>query len=133
MNKHILKSVICFMLSITMNVMAQSNVNNSATGHPSVHYSEWMVRSEMSRTPHSYLLDFSSYPKWSYVMGIELESMLDTYTCYGGDAILAYCQEYTDTMINDYGDIRNYRLEDYNLDQGISWLECMTYIMKVRI
>ena len=43
------------------------------------HYSEWLTRSEMKRVPQSYLLDFSQRPKWSYVMGIELEAMLDTY------------------------------------------------------
>lgn len=83
---------------------------------PYKHYSEWMVASEMQRTPKSYLLDFSSKPKWSYVMGIELEAMLDTYLKYGNPRIWDYCQEYTDTMINDKGEIHGYRLEDYNLD-----------------
>ena len=50
-------------------------------------------------------------------MGTELEAMLDTYLRYGNDDILQYCQMYTDTMINAQGDIRGYRLEDYNLDQ----------------
>ena len=83
---------------------------------PYQHYSEWLTYSEMKRNPKSYLLDFSQKPKWSYVMGIELEGMLDTYLTYGGDAIRQYCQEYTDTMINAKGQIRNYDLLDYNLD-----------------
>ena len=83
---------------------------------PYKHYSEWMTYSEMKRTSRSYLLDFSPRPKWSYVMGIELESMLDTYLKYGGEDIRHYCQEYTDTMINDKGDIRGYNILDYNLD-----------------
>ncbi len=80
-------------------------------------YSEWMTYSEMKRVPQSYLLDFSKSPKWSYVMGIELEAMFDTYLRYGGDDIRQYCQTYTDTMIDARGRIRGYRLEDYNLDQ----------------
>lgn len=80
-------------------------------------YSQWMTASEIKRVPQSYMLDFSNRPKWSYVMGIELEAMLDTYLKYGGDDIKRYCQQYTDTMINAKGDIRGYRLEDYNLDQ----------------
>ena len=83
---------------------------------PYKHYSEWLTYSEMQRVPKSYLLDFSDKPKWSYVMGIELEGMLDTYLRYGGDAILKYCKEYTDTMINEKGDIRGYNILDYNLD-----------------
>ena len=83
---------------------------------PYKHYSEWMTYSEMKRVPESYLLDFSTKPKWSYVMGIELESMLDTYLRYGGEKIKDYCQLYTDTMINAKGDIRGYNILDYNLD-----------------
>ena len=86
------------------------------TEKPYKHYSEWMTYSEMKRTPRSYLLDFSSRPKWSYVMGIELEGMLDTYLRYGGEDIRKYCQEYTDTMINAEGGIRGYNILDYNLD-----------------
>lgn len=84
--------------------------------NPYKHYSEWMTASEMQRTPKSYLLDFSSKPKWSYVMGIELEAMLDTYLKYGNPRIWEYCKEYTDTMINAQGEIRGYQLKDYNLD-----------------
>ena len=83
---------------------------------PYEHYSEWMTRSEMKRVPLSYMLDFSTKPKWSYVMGIELEAMLDTYLAYGGQDIYDYCKLYTDTMITEQGVIRNYKLEDYNLD-----------------
>ena len=86
------------------------------TKMPFKHYSEWMTRSEMKRVPQSYMLDFSTRPKWSYVMGIELESMLDTYLKYGGEDIRKYCQLYTDTMINQKGEIRGYNILDYNLD-----------------
>lgn len=83
---------------------------------PHRRYSEWMTYSEMQRTPQSYLLDFSTKPKWSYVMGIELEAMLDVYLSYGDSRIMAYCQQYTDTMIDSQGNIKGYKLEDYNLD-----------------
>ena len=86
------------------------------TEMPYKHYSEWMTYSEMKRVPESYLLDFSTRPKWSYVMGIELEGMLDTYLRYGGEDIRKYCQMYTDTMINQQGEIRGYNILDYNLD-----------------
>ncbi len=83
---------------------------------PYANFSQWMTLSEIKRVPQSYLLDFSTRPKWSYVMGIELEAMLDTYFRYGDDHIKYYCVAYTDTMINQDGTIRNYKLEDYNLD-----------------
>ena len=83
---------------------------------PYKHYSEWLTYSEMQRTPRSYMLDFATKPKWSYVMGIELEGMLDTYLKYGGEDIRNYCQEYTDTMIRKDGSIRGFNIKDYNLD-----------------
>ena len=85
---------------------------------PYKNYSEWLTYSEMKRVPHSYLLDFSKKPKWSYVMGIEMEGMLDTYEHYkdGNAAILDYLKEYPATMINDKGDIIGYKYEDFNLD-----------------
>ena len=105
---------------MTRNIVFDSlfvNGGLSLIEKPYEHYSEWMTASEMKRTPESYMLDFSKRPKWSYVMGIELESMLDTYLRYGGEEIKDYCKLYTDTMINASGEIRGYRLEDYNLDQ----------------
>ena len=62
------------------------------------------------------MLDFSTKPKWSYVMGIELEAMLDTYLAYGDKTVLDYCRMYTDKMIDEEGNITGYKLEDYNLD-----------------
>lgn len=50
-------------------------------------------------------------------MGIELESMLDTYLAHGGEDILKYCKAYTDRMIDGDGNIETYKIEDYNLDQ----------------
>ena len=83
---------------------------------PYKHYSEWLTYSEMKRVPQSYMLDFAEKPKWSYVMGIELEGMLDTYLKYGGDDILNYCKMYTDKMIDQEGNITGYNMLDYNLD-----------------
>ena len=83
---------------------------------PYKRYSEWMVASEMQRVPQSWLLDFSKKPKWSYVMGIEMESMLDTYLAYNDGRILDYLRAYPAKMIDQKGNITGYDLKDYNLD-----------------
>ena len=90
----------------------------NAGEQPYKNYSEWLTHSEMKRVPHSYLLDFSKKPKWSYVMGIEMEGMLDTYEAYkeGNEAILEYLKEYPKTMIDEKGNITGYKYEDFNLD-----------------
>ena len=83
---------------------------------PYKHFSEWMTYSEMKRTPDSWMIDFATKPKWGYVVGIELESFLDTYLKYGGEDIKKYCQSYTDKMIDEKGNITGYDILDYNLD-----------------
>ena len=85
---------------------------------PYQNYSEWLTYSEMKRVPHAFLLDFSSKPKWSYVMGIEMEGMLDTYEHYkeGNNAILDYLKEYPAKMIDEKGNITGYKYADFNLD-----------------
>lgn len=83
---------------------------------PFTNCSEWLAHSEMKRVPESWLLDFSKKPKWSYVMGIELEAILDTYLTHGGEQLSKYCLDYTDKMIADNGEITGYNIADYNLD-----------------
>lgn len=83
---------------------------------PYANYSEWLTASEIQRVPKSYLLDFSTKPKWSYVMGIELEGMLDTYLRYKDPKVLAYLSEYADEMIDDKGNIKDYDYKEFNLD-----------------
>lgn len=87
------------------------------TENPYKNYSEWLVASEMSRAKEPYLLDFSNKPKWSYVMGIEMESMLDTYEAYKNEKIISYLQQqYPAKMIDKNGNITGYEYKDFNLD-----------------
>lgn len=100
------------------NLIINSSLVLNKEDQPYKNYSEWLTYSEMKRVPHSYLLDFSSKPKWSYVMGIEMEGMLDTYEHYkeGNNAILEYLKEYPAKMIDEKGNITGYKYEDFNLD-----------------
>lgn len=88
---------------------------------PYKNYSEWMAHSEMKRVPQSFMLDFAKKPRWSYVMGIEMEGMLDTYLTYHNDPknadIIDYLHGYAKEMIDEKGSIKTYKMADYNLDQ----------------
>lgn len=84
-------------------------------------YAEWLTRSEMNRVPNPIYLDFTDpakrpQGKWSYVMGIELEGMLDTYLRHGGKDILDYLKRYPEQMISAEGNVTGYKYEDFNLD-----------------
>lgn len=83
---------------------------------PYKNYSEWMTHSEMQRNPDPCLIDFAKKPKWGYVVGIELESMLDTYLAYKDESIIDYLKQYPAKMIDEKGNITGYKYEDFNLD-----------------
>ena len=81
------------------------------------HYSEWMVASEMKRTPHPYNLNFSSWwPQWSYQVGVELDPMLDVYLEYNNSKVWNYLKEYPQTMVQSNGSITGYNYDEFNLD-----------------
>ena len=117
------------------NLVINGSLVLSKAEQPYQNYSEWLTHSEMHRVPHSYLLDFSKKPKWSYVMGIEMEGMLDTYLYYKDkstfnaknafkgtksaadhESIIDYLKEYPAKMIDEKGNITGYKYEDFNLD-----------------
>ena len=75
------------------NLMINDNLILQDADKPYQNYSQWMTWSEMKRTPKSYMLDFAKKPKWSYVMGIEMEGMLDTYYRYKDEGIAEYLKE----------------------------------------
>ena len=80
----------------------------------------WSVRmteSEMIRFPESWQLDFQPRLKWDYCVGLELQAMLDVYARYNDPKIVDYAVAFADTMINDKGEIKTYKLEEYNIDR----------------
>lgn len=84
-------------------------------------YAEWLTYSEMKRCTNPIYLDFTDSikhkkGKWSYVMGIELEGMLDTYLAHGGQEIIDYLKRYPQQMISEDGKTTGYKYEDFNLD-----------------
>ncbi len=76
-----------------------------------------MVQSEMIRCPQSWQLDFQNTLKWDYCHGLELQAMLDVYDVYADSSIFNYALAYADTMINDRGEIKTYKLAEYNIDR----------------
>lgn len=87
---------------------------------PETQQQPWSVRmaeSEMARCPESWQLDFQPTLKWDYCHGLELGAMLDVYDRYGDRRFFDYALAYADTMVNEDGSIRKYKLEDYSLDR----------------
>lgn len=76
-----------------------------------------MVRSEMVRNPESWQVDFQPSLKWDYCHGLELGAMMDVYDRYGDSKFYDYALAYADTMVNEDGTIKKYKLTDYSLDR----------------
>lgn len=96
------------------NLMINGNVILSEMPYNT--YSEWMAMSEIKRNPDPTMIDFATKPKWGYVVGIELESLLDTYLSAKNEKIINYLKEYPAKMIDEKGNITGYKYEDFNLD-----------------
>jgi unsaturated rhamnogalacturonyl hydrolase len=79
----------------------------------------WSVRmaeSEMIRFPESWMLDFSSRPRWAYCQGLVCKAMLDLWEYTGERTYFDYALSYADTMITEDGVIRTYDASSYNID-----------------
>lgn len=79
----------------------------------------WSVRmadSVLARQPDPLRLD-SEQPKWEYTHGLVLEALLRVWEKTGDERYRKYVQAYYDGMLDGQGQIRSYRLEDYNIDR----------------
>lgn len=83
---------------------------------PYKNYSEWLAMSEIQRNPDPTLIDFAKKPKWGYVVGIEHESLIDTYLAYKNEKIIEYLKGYPAKMIDEKGNITGYNYDEFNLD-----------------
>lgn len=121
MRKNLICKVFVFLtLLSTTSVFAQKVSKN-------LPWSVRMTESEMVRCPESWQLDFQPRLKWDYCHGLELQAMMDVYDTYGNQKILDYAVAYADTMINDNGSIKTYKLHEYNIDR----LNPGKYLMRV--
>ncbi len=80
-------------------------------------YYQRMADSEMIRNPESWMVDFSDKLKWNYCHGLELGAIYDVWEKTGIQKYYDYAVSYADTMVNEDGTIKTYKLEEYNIDR----------------
>jgi len=76
-----------------------------------------MADSEIKRNPEPWMLDFSKAPKWNYCHGLELQSILQVWQKTGDLKYFDYAYEFADMMIDTAGQIKTYKLHEYNIDR----------------
>lgn len=80
-------------------------------------FSVKVAESEMIRNPESWQLDFRTTLKWDYCHGVELGAFMNLADAYGDQRYMEYVESYCDTMVNEDGTIKLYKLEEYSLDR----------------
>ncbi len=75
---------------------------------------EQFVHSEMTRNPEAWMIESPQKgPKWNYTQGLEVLSMQGWLTEYQW---VTYAKSYTDSLINENGKIKGFKMNDYKLD-----------------
>lgn len=79
-------------------------------------WSERMMLSEMQRFPESWMLDFSSSPKWTYPAAIVLDAAEILYAKTGKKEYYDYVSSFGEKLVTEDGTIKTYAIEKYNID-----------------
>ncbi len=79
-------------------------------------WSERMALSIMKRAPEAWMNDFQSRPRWTYTIGLVLNSMVKLSKEKKNPMYFEYAQTYGDTMILADGSIRDYDMAKFNID-----------------
>ncbi len=77
----------------------------------------WLIDSEIKRHPSATTVDFQSRPKWSYSAGLELYSIYKAGEQTGNQKYIHYAASYIDTLVNEKGIIKEYKMSQFNIDQ----------------
>ncbi len=79
-------------------------------------WSKRMAESIMQRAPESWMNDFQDDLKWTYTIGLVLNSMVEVSEAYDKPVYFEYARAYGDTMVNADGDIHGYEMAKFNID-----------------
>ena len=79
-------------------------------------WSQRMTESIIKRNPESWMTDFRETPRWSYTHGLVLMAIQKVYEDTGDERYFNYVKSYADTMITVEGEIKNYNIDEYNID-----------------
>lgn len=80
----------------------------------------WSVRmaeSEMVRNPSLWMVDFVTEKKWNYTQGLMGLAFMRLNEVTGDERYYSYARGYADSLVDESGNIHNYKKENYNLDQ----------------
>jgi unsaturated rhamnogalacturonyl hydrolase len=104
----------CVLLFANGKIMAQESSKNIIS--KDLKWSERMALSIMKRAPIAWQADNNEKTKWDYKLGLLMTSFEKLYKKTNNPVYADYIKGYAETVINSSGEILNYKLEDYNID-----------------
>jgi unsaturated rhamnogalacturonyl hydrolase len=115
-NKNYLALIIltCVLLFANGKIIAQES--SKIIISKDLKWSERMALSVMKRAPIAWQVDNNEKTKWDYKIGLLMTSFEKLYKKTNNPVYADYIKGYAETVINSSGEILNYKLEDYNID-----------------
>jgi unsaturated rhamnogalacturonyl hydrolase len=108
--------LIGFLTIMSSQAFSQEVVKKEIIISKDLKWSERMALSIMKRAPKAWQIDNNEKTKWDYKLGLVMTSFENLSKKSNNPIYSAYIKEYAETVINDSGEILNYKLEDYNID-----------------
>ena len=115
-NKNYLALIIltCVLLFANGKIIAQES--SKIIISKDLKWSERMALSIMKRAPIAWQVDNNEKTKWDYKIGLLMTSFEKLHKKTNNPVYADYIKGYAETVINSSGEILNYKLEDYNID-----------------
>lgn len=104
------------MLFFCCKIIARGSLKNEMVIARDINWSERMALSIIKRDPKAWQIDNNEKPKWDYKLGLVMTSFEKLYHKTKKPVYADYIKEYGETVVNTSGEILNYKLEDYNID-----------------
>lgn len=80
-------------------------------------WSERLALSVMKRNPEAWQTGDKEKPTWNYKIGLLMTAFEQLYKASGDEQYFDYMKTYAETIIDEGGNIKSYKLEEYNIDQ----------------
>lgn len=118
MNKTFIFLLVVFFSSTSCKSQNHKNSNpgNSNRISADLPWSERMAQSVMLRNPEAWQAESDIRPEWDYKTGLLLTAFENLYQRTGNADYNKYIKTYADTLIDNKGEIRDYKVEYYNID-----------------
>lgn len=100
-------------LTISLHSCIQNTSEKSA-----LDWAVHMAESDMKRNPQAWMIDFRKSPKWGYTNGLMGSAYLELSLETDNDIYKNYLKNgYYDVLIDSAGQIKGYKMRDYNIDK----------------